>query len=254
MSFIRHKIIKGKKFAYEITAYRDKETKKPRQKIRYLGVVDEAGVVAEKTKNKEKNESLLLDFGNGYLLHEFYKQSNLSSILEKEFQDLHSELTVLIFYRLCMQSAMYNCDLWLEGNIVRKLYPKANLASQHISKVLSALGEENFQRRFFTQYLKEVGGSEKSVIIDATSLPNEISSGFNAWGPSDGAIEKQFRFLCVVDQHSKLPLFYRYLPGNLTEVSSLQKTIAELSKLGVKNNFVLIDAGYLHSAPILKEF
>ncbi len=82
------------------------------------------------------------------------------------------------------------------------------------------------------------------VIIDATSLPNQSNTGFNAWGYSDGNIEKQFRLLCVLDQESKEPLFYQYLPGNLSDVSTLQQTIAELRHMGVNSHFALLDAGY----------
>jgi hypothetical protein len=70
-------------------------------------------------------------------------------------------------------------------------------------------------KRFFKSYLKQVGGSDNSVIIDSTSLPNQINIDFNAWGRSDGKIETQFKLLCVVDQVRKIPIYYRFLPGNL---------------------------------------
>ena len=47
-----------------------------------------------------------------------------------------------------------------------------------------------------------------------------------------------------MDQENKTPLFYRLLPGNIVDVSTLQTTIAELKSIGVSNSFVLIDAGY----------
>ena len=141
-----------------------------------------------------------------------------------------------MIYRLCTQSAMYNCREWISGNILSVFYKKINLSSQRISDFFVALSDESLQRKFFIEYLKLIGGCKKSVIIDATSLPNQIQIDFNAWGKSDGKIEKQFRFLCVVDQVSKMPLFYRFLPGNITDVSSLQKTIAELKEMGVENS------------------
>jgi hypothetical protein len=91
--------------------------------------------------------------------------------------------------------------------------------------MLSYLSKESIQREFFKEYLNLVGGSESALIIDATSLPNQINIDYNAWGCSDGKIEKQFKLLCAVDQLKKTPLFYRFLPGNLTDVSTLQTTI-----------------------------
>ena len=48
----------------------------------------------------------------------------------------------------------------------------------------------------------------------------------------------------MLDQENKTPLFYRLLPGNIVDVSTLQTTISELKAMGVDNSFVLIDAGY----------
>lgn len=75
---------------------------------------------------------------------------------------------------------MYNCENWLEGNVVNCLLKNIDLSSQRISDMLSYLGEESIQRPFFVEYLKSVSGSKKSVIIDATSLPNQINIDFNS--------------------------------------------------------------------------
>ena len=40
MSYIRHKTIKNKKYAYEITAFWDKELKQSRSVSKYLGPVE----------------------------------------------------------------------------------------------------------------------------------------------------------------------------------------------------------------------
>jgi transposase len=242
MSFVRYKTLKGKKYAYEVTTYWDAQVKQARQNTRYLGVVTDDGKITKpNTKNHEK---LILDFGDGYLLHEAMKSSPCYEILKQYFPVYFEELLVLIFYRITMQSAMYNCQIWFEGNILSLLYPHANLTSQNTSKILSALGEETVQRNFFLDYIKKIEGVKRSVIIDATSLPNQIHSIFNSWGHSDNSIEKQFKLLCVLDQDSKAPLFYRYLPGNLPDVATLKTTLLELSKMGVQSVFVLIDAGY----------
>lgn len=247
MSFVRYKTISGRKYAYEITAFWDSELKKNRQKSVYLGPVDADGKITEKKYTQEK---LQVDFGNTFLLNEFCKKLEFNAVLDEVFSKCCPELKPLVFYRLIMQSAMYNAQDWFEGNIASIFFKTSNLSSQHISKVLKLLGEENIQRNFFIKYLESLGPIDKGIIIDATSLPNQIGVGFNAWGHADGSIAKQFRMLCVLDQSTKLPLFYRYLPGNILDVSTLEKTILELELLGVKNNFVLLDAGYFSEANI----
>ena len=256
MAFICNKIINGKEYAYEITSIWDAETKKVKKTSKYLGVVDIDGSIIKKRDRKIKQEQLLVDFGDGFLLNEFIKNSSLYSMFtSKTFASL-PELIPLIIYRIITGSAMYNAELWCEGNVTSLLHKNANLSSQNISKVLSKLSDERLQRDFFKKYLAELSAlSEDSktegVIIDATSLPNEINSCFNAWGRSDNAIEKQFRFMCIVDQASKKPLFYRFLPGNLVDVSTLQNTILELNEMGIRSSFVLLDAGYCSEANIV---
>ena len=252
MSYIRHKTRQGKKYAYEVTSYWDPEMKRSRQKTVYLGAVSDTGSIIPVGQNKDVRESMILDFGEGFCLHRFLEQTPLHQTLHATLtQKELNEIVPLIFYRISMASAMQNCERWREGTVLQHFYPDADLSSQNISRVLAKLGSEILQRNFFQHHLAASGGTKKSVIIDATALPNQIQTGFSAWGYSDGGIEKQFRLLCVLDTETKRPLFYRYLPGNLADVSTLQHTIAELDKMGVQNSFALMDAGYFSETNIL---
>ncbi len=256
MAFICNKIINGKKYAYEITSTWDTKTKKVKKTSKYLGIVDSDGSIIKKRDHKIKQEQLLVDFGDGFLLNEFIKSSSLYSIFTGEIFASVPELIPLIIYRIITGSAMYNAEIWGESNVTSLLHKNTNLSSQNTSKILSKLSSERLQRDFFAKYLAELhplseDSKTEGVIIDATSLPNEINSCFNAWGRSDNAIEKQFRFMRIVDQASKKPLFYRFLPGNLVDVSTLQNTILELKEMGVSSSFVLLDAGYCSEANIV---
>jgi len=241
MSFIRYKTVKGRIYAYEVTAYWDTELKKSRQKSEYLGIVEKAGDTPQK---KEIIQKLQLDFGDGYLLHKFIANLDCYKIIQDIFSKKFPELLPLIYYRLCMHSAMYNAETWLEGNIARALFTGAKLSSQDISVMLKKLGDESIQREFFTQYLSKIKKSSKSILIDATSLPNSSELALNSWGHNDNGMSKQLRMLCVVDQENGQPLFYRAVPGNVLDLSTLQNTLAELEQMELSCSFVLLDAGY----------
>jgi len=251
MSHTRIKVRNGKKYAYEVTSYWDPQMRRARQKSIYLGVVAETGGIVPVGENKSKQELLILDFGDGFCLHHALKQSSLYVPLMESLKDNLRDVLPLILYRMSTGSALYNCEKWIEGNVLTYFYAGAGLSSQQISRTLALLGDEAIQRQFFDRYLKSMGGLEKTVIIDATALPNQIQSGFSAWGYADGGIEKQFRLLCVLDCETKRPLFYRYLPGNLSDVSTLTQTMAELAHMGIKNSFALMDAGYFSESNIL---
>lgn len=245
MSFIRYKTLKGNRYAYKVTSYWDSELKQSRNKSEYLGVVDSnTNEIKEFIKKPKVIENLILDFGDGYFLNEFIKKSIFYSSLEKNLLSLIPELIPLIAYKIITQSAMKNCQDWLNYNILKLLYKNINLTSQRISDILKTLGQEDLQRRFFSDYSKTFNNINKSVIIDATSLPTNIQHPFSAIGKSDCGLAQQFKLLCVLDQETKLPLFYRFLPGNLTDVTTLKTTVLELNAMGIHNNLVLLDSGY----------
>lgn len=153
MSFIRYKTLKGNRYAYKVTSYWDSELKQSRNKSEYLGVVDSnTNEIKEFIKKPKVIENLILDFGDGYFLNEFIKKSIFYSSLEKNLLSLIPELIPLIAYKIITQSAMKNCQDWLNYNILKLLYKNINLTSQRISDILKTLGQEDLQRRFFSDY------------------------------------------------------------------------------------------------------
>jgi transposase len=246
MGFVRYKKFGKKEYAYEITSYWDTKLGKPRQKSKYLGmVVDKKKKIFKKKEIKQKVEKLILDFGDTFLLNEFVKQIKFSSIVKDVFDgDYANQLLSLVFYRLCQPSSMCHTNTWYEGNYARLLFKDLDLSSQRISELLTYFGREDLQRKFMKSYVKEFVSSNEGIIIDGTALPNQISHPFTEWGYHDGGIDKQIKFLFVVDKVHGLPIFFRYVPGNISDVSTFTTTIGELKKLGIKKSFVLVDAGF----------
>ena len=138
---------------------------------------------------------------------------------------------------------MQHAQTWLEGNYAKILYPDANLSTQKISNTLKSLGNEHLNREFFKQYLQKIY-SKKGIIIDSTGLPNNISFPLSALGYHDGKIEKETRLLMVVDKENANPLYFRYMAGNIVDVSTLKNTVRELELMGITADLSLIDAGY----------
>ncbi|KJU82663.1 transposase, IS4 family protein, partial [Candidatus Magnetobacterium bavaricum] len=242
MSFIRYKKIGNAEYAYEVDAFWDPIIKKSRQKVKYLGtVIDKNQKIFKK---KDKNEKLILDFGDTYLINEFIKQKGIANLLEKVFTEKSDFLKALICYRLSHPSAMAYANIWHEGNISRFLFHEINISSQRISSFFESISDENIQREFFKNYISTFISAKEGIIIDTTALPNQIHFPLSAWGYNDGEIDKQLRFLFVVDKNNSLPIYFRYLPGNIVDISSLNTTIEELSKFGISSSFVLMDAGF----------
>lgn len=252
MTFIRYKTFGKQEYAYQIKSYWDSKTQKPKQKTLYLGVVvDKPKKLFEKRLSLPKQEKLILDFGDSYFIKEFFEKVKFSKLIEEVFGDKKDFFLSLINYRLCYPSAMRFSKTWFEGNYAKICYPLADLSSQRISDFLKFLGDENLQRKFFKQYIPSYAESNEGIIIDATSLPNQIHMPITQWGLSGEEIDKQIRFLLVVDKKNSMPLFFRYFSGNIVDVSTLKNTIKELQKYGIKENYVYMDAGFFSEDNIL---
>ena len=135
MSFTKIEVRGSKEYAYEITSYWDKEKRMPRQKKRYIGIVIDRKKKIYQKKIPQKTEKLIVDFGDTFLLDNFFDNNELTSLLKDVFCDYIELVKILLYYRLCYPSAMRYLKLWYEGNfasiniLTSKYLPKEQVTS-----------------------------------------------------------------------------------------------------------------------------
>ena len=202
-------------------------------------------------KRKNSKEKAILSFGDAWFLDWFIKEINLyDAIGELKYGNSDSIRAMVMFYVL---SNMANCyaEEWLESSYARVLYHKANLSSQRVSDLLEAIGEEKSYRAFFNRYFMDVvnkADAGEDILIDSTGLPNSIHFPLTAISNHNGKISNEVRLIYVVQRESNLPLYFRYIPGNVIDVSTLSRTIKELKAYNIDTRFAILDAGYLTEA------
>lgn len=263
-SFIHYQVTKGNLYASVYTP-RKVKGKKDNQAL-YLGrVVDKeqgiyrsskrgvfrysladgfSGVSQEAQVRKE--EKLILDFGDAYILHQVLKESGYWDLFRSILPGWEDTLCAMLFYRVIRGgSGRYACDWWT-GSYLRVVCPDAKVESQRVSEFLKALGDESVSRCFFQKYLTRVCEGQKNhgILLDSTGMPNDIHFPLTAINNHNGVISNETRLILVVDRVTKLPLLYRYNAGNIVDVSTLKSTILELSAYGVSVDFSILDAGY----------
>jgi hypothetical protein len=101
---------------------------------------------------------------------------------------------------------MTHANIWHQGNYAKILYKNTNLTSQRISDFLADIGDEHLYRTFFKEYLIQNNQQKNVAIIDVTSLPTQTYIPLTTWGRSGEEIDKQIRFLLVVNKETSLPL------------------------------------------------
>lgn len=230
------------KYAYETHNKWNKEKKKYETVWKYLGVVNPDTGEYQK-KRDQKKEILILNYGDSFALNEYAIKSGLYGLVESVFGKLAQAIFALCFFKLLDCAAMQHAATWFEGNYANVVFPGVDLSTQRISDLLRVIGDEGFQREFFKRYLEKVY-SKNGVIIDSTGLPNDISFPLTAVGYHGGNVENETRLLMVVDKENSQPLYFRYMAGNIVDVTTLETTVKEIKAMGVDANYALLDAGY----------
>jgi len=205
-------------------------------------------------------QTLIVSFGDIFLLDEFLKKSGLMKAVDAiGYQNLDTLHALLAYYILTSYANCHALDWW-ELTYARYLYPKAQMASQRISEALADIGSEDAKRNFFEEYFhfldrhsnvnqkEEPHGIEDGVLIDSSGLPNAVHFPLTAVNNHNGVVSEEIRLIYVVQQHTGMPLFFRYVAGNVIDVSTITRTIAELKANGVNTKFAILDAGYYTSA------
>lgn len=136
----RVKKINGHEYLYEITYYYDKETRRTRQKSRYLGkYVDGKPVrVREKAKSPER----VYAYGEFIPPLTAIKSLELSEILGAHLTEHETRVCLtLAIAALTYPDAIYNPGAWFEGTILSRLFPGLKISNQSVTKILKKLGE-----------------------------------------------------------------------------------------------------------------
>lgn len=203
-----------------------------------------------------RRRTLGLTFGDAFLISEFIKKVGLQPVIDAIGYKNRDTLFSTIIYYITENSSNACAMDWWEESYASVLYPNAKMESQRISEMLEDIGEEEAKRNFFAayfDYLKEnkVTNPRKlkmvvddGILIDSTGLPNVSKLPCTAVSNHNGVVSEEVRLIYVVQQSTGLPLFYRYVPGNVIDSSTIKKTIKELKLNGINTAWALLDAGY----------
>lgn len=194
-----------------------------------------------------ETEKLILDFGDAWFLQEYLSKQPFYNSIQNTLPDERDTLLALIFYRLLTnKGASCHAKIWYEGNYSYLAFPYANLTSQNISRVLKELGREEIQRHFFEEYMFSIYGNDGvvGILVDSTGVPNATKMDITQISNHNGDINREVRLIYVIDRDNGMPIYFRYVAGNIIDVSTLITTVSELEQYGISVNHAILDAGY----------
>jgi hypothetical protein len=205
----------------------------------------------KKTSNQNverisNNNQLSIDFGDIYVVNQFLSDSGLLKIFHHANPDDSDTLNSLLLYRILTKESNRFAFGWWNETYAKYLYPNAKLHSQQISNFLANLGDEIIFRRYIIEHINHIKGLTPNyfILIDSTGLPNNINIPITAFSTHNNVGSNQIRLIFVVESNTGLPVYYRYVAGNIVDVSTLRMVISELKEYKIKVNRAILDAGY----------
>ena len=194
-----------------------------------------------------EEEKLILDFGDSWFLEQYIAGKQIFQCFRDVLPDQNDTVMALVLFRLLTHmGANCHAKIWYEGNYAYLSYPEANLTSQNISKILKELGKEDVQRDFFEKYLASIYGESGAagILIDSTGVPNATKMDITQISNHNGDISREVRVIYVIDRRNNMPIYFRYVGGNIIDVTTLITTVSELEQYGISVNHAILDAGY----------
>jgi transposase len=282
-SILKHRNKKnGDIYVYSSDSYWDKEKKAPRTRQVYLGKLDpETGeLIPARRRMPRKNKTepppsaspaasqaepasqavkdsepqapaapapaSVKVVGPSLILEQLADETGLAALLRRCWPLIHAQILSLVFFIVQKGLPLSRCQSWSQWT----LHPaQEQIVSQRVSELLQGISEEDRQR-FLSQWLATVPDGDL-LCYDITSISsyakgNEyIRRGYNR----DGDNLPQLNLAMLFGQNSGLPVYYRRMPGNISDVATLKTTLKSLDFLGANHGLHLVlDRGfYSHS-------
>jgi len=224
-------------YLYQIESKWDKKLKRARKITKqYLGKITPSGLI--EPRYRINTPTTCKEYGaSRYLLKD---NKEIIEQIKKYFPDLWREIVVLSTLRLLYQSPLKHIEPHYEDSWLSEDLEGAHLSKNTLHQILEDIGRN---REHIVQFLKSFICEGENLLIDLThifSLSKNMvlaEKGYNhRWD-----FTPQMNILFLFSYNRRLPLFYRVLPGNVRDVSSLKATIEES---GLEKVVIIGDKGF----------
>lgn len=252
----------GITYAYESISYWDKKKQQSRANRKCIGRVDPETQKIIPTR-KRKLPAVLVKTKQGpvpitYTARNFYGATYLFDRIGVE-TGVTEDLKICFpeNYRKILSIAYY---LIMEDRNPLSRFPRwaalhrhphgSVISSQRSSELFASITEEARQRFFRFQGKRRV--DREYLAYDSTSVSSyskclrQVRYGKN----KDHEHLAQINMSLLFGQQSRLPFYYRKLAGNIPDVKTLKKLLADMNTLGYKNIKVVLDRGFFSAANI----
>lgn len=253
--------IKGTTYVFIDKPYWDKIKKQSRHKRDYIGKIgeDRNFIPNKKYLSRQNNERTETEkktapiatrkyFGATYLLDCIGKATGIENDLKVSFGNDYKKILSLVYFLVLEgESSMYRFPKFAKTHY----HPYGELIpSQRISDIFSNI-TENCKMKFFKERVKKCLKNEY-LAYDTTSISSyselmeQVKYGHN----KDLDNLPQINLALVFGEESMLPVYYRKLTGNISDVSTIKKLLTDMDFLELKKVNLVLDRGFFSAENI----
>lgn len=246
-AFTRVKIINGQEYLYEITPYYDPNSKKNRQRSKYLG----KNVDGKPVKMRRSMPRNTYHYGEFIPLLDTVKTLKIIEILEKYLPVEKAWMLLLLsFNRVVRPMPFYQAQSWYETTVFQKEW-NLDLSGPRISELLATIGESSIPDQFSGRLVEQDRPSD-TLIYDLTSLYSysKTISLLEYGYKREHTGTRQVNLSLVMDKEKMVPLLYDVYPGTITDVTTLLNTIKRINAMGIKDYTLILDRGFFSTSNI----
>jgi transposase len=247
----------GVTYVYESVGYWDKEKKQARNKRKCIGKLDpvtgeiitshkvelaDLAAVVKKRGPKVAHKNQRRFYGATYLFDAIGEKLGLTRDLETCFPDIYKQILSLAYYLVLEdRNPMSRFPRWALTHV--HPYDK-ELPSQRSSEILGSITEDAKQRFFIAQGKRRV--EREFLAYDITSISSystslkQVKYGLNKENDS----LPQINLALLFGENSRLPVYYRKLPGNIVDVKTIQNLLADINFLNLEKVQLVMDRGF----------
>ena len=251
-------IINGREYVYDYISVWNKEKQRSEQKREYIGRMIDGEFIPNKRYRLQQelargkgagncgsarvSEHKRLFAGATHLLDAIGEITGVAADIKVCFPETHKEILSLAYYlALEPEAPLYRFRRFAATH--EHPYGK-DIPSQKSSALLSLITEDR-KTNFLKRQAKR-RNEEEYLFYDSTSVSSyseqlkQVRYGKN----KDGDKLAQINLALLFGQKTGLPAYYRKLPGNITDVTTIRKLIVDADCLDIKKVLLVMDRGY----------
>jgi len=253
----------GTTYAYESISYWDKDKQQSRAKRRCIGRVDpetreliptRKRIMPIRTGKETRpgpvpiTRAARFFYGATYLFDCIGKDTGVREDLKTCFPESYRQILSIAYYLILEdRTPLSRFPRWAA---IHRHPHGSVISSQRSSELFASITEESRQRFFRLQGKRRV--EKEYLAYDSTSISSysqclrQVRYGRN----KDHEHLPQINLALLFGQQSRLPFYYRKLSGNIPDVKTLKKLLADMNTLGYEKIKVVLDRGFFSAANI----